>query len=141
MSVETRLQNPNRARNLVGVLIWIAIVTLGAPLLSFLAFRANFLGDVKCTDRDVAQTIYDHSKITSIKNITEISFDEKEKKRTCLASATIAGEYERKLTFIIDTTHRGQAMQRPIGTAPLTVDMLNQRPEANKFTVSFWLAD
>lgn len=81
-------------------------LAVGIPVLSFLAFKAKFWGDVMCDNPEVATAIYNRGVVSSISNVREIAFDGPHGLRTCGADA-LNGSRVRKLEFIINTARRG----------------------------------
>jgi hypothetical protein len=114
----------------IGLFLFLAV-----SILSYIVFRSQFLGEVRCDSDPVATVIYNNSNmISAITNIEEISYSQEKKLRTCAAIAT-AGGRRQKLTFVIDTSRRGQQVP--------SLDYLSGStgPKYNRFSVSYRLAD
>jgi len=116
------------ARDLGKRVILYLILSVGPAILGGIVFRSQFLGGVNCNDGQVFTMIYNNSKISEIKNVREVTYSRADEKRTCVADA-IVGNLSKKLTFVIDTSRRGQ----PNG------ESYDKRIQYNKFSISYQL--
>jgi hypothetical protein len=111
---------------------------LGALVVSYAQFR----GDVNCDEAQVLTFLYNHSRMSWIANVREVSFEGPARKRTCIADAVVDGRPQ-KLTFVIDTSDRGQAVEplpivEQFRQGKLIPDL---ETRYNKFSISYVLHD
>jgi hypothetical protein len=123
-------------------IVFAIFVSLLSALGALVVSHTQFWGDVNCDEGQVLTFLYNHSRMSWIANVREVSFEGPARKRTCIADAVVDGRPQ-KLTFVIDTSDRGQAVE------PLPiVEQLRQgklipdlETRYNKFSISYVLHD
>jgi hypothetical protein len=118
------------ARYLGKRVILYLILSVGPAILGAIVFQSQFWRSVNCNDGQVFTVIYNNSRISEIKNAREVAYSRADEKRTCTADAVV-GNLSKKLTFVIDTSRRGQ----PNGQS------YDKHIQYNKFSISYQLHD